>query len=717
MVRRGVLWGLVLAGAALRANSQAVPGNGIQNGGFEVRLPSGGWLIDPENVGRGIGGNSVYGVHSGRASLRLVPNDKNGTFFKGGNYGFAQQLPVEKFRGKALYYGGWMKVDGPVTGIIRVIARLDTGQAYYREIRLSTPGKNPVRLRDVIDIPDKDNVTALFLSCVAEGANGSAFFDDVWATAESPQDWPAALGGPEPDIPLTATVSIQADQVVRTIPRHIYGQNVEYQYSGNAIWNDQTDALDSDLVRIGRDMGTTILRFPAGFPADFYHWTDGTGPPGLRPITLSMPGANYTNHRFGTEEFLSYADAIGSDALFTVNVLTGTPKEAADWIRYVNNGKRRVEYWEVGNELYVDLRQLDPDAAALPPEEYGKRFAAFASEMRAADPSIKIGAILDHKYSTSTFRPFPDWTQVVLQAGGSQIDFVAVHNGFSPAVGEDYGYPVRTVYNTMLATSVLVKSSLAELSRQIDAVLGPAGSKVEVAVTEWAPLFDTNVKSRFLDHPKSLAAAIYCATMLKVFIEDPRTTLAAAFKMVDALELSWIGVRDGQFTVKAPFYALQLFTRHFGPTLVASKTDSPGYESRSLGWVDAVPYVPYLETVSSKSEDGRTLYMIAINRSLDRTVSAKINWQGFCAVPEAKIWILNGTAPDANTGTQLWKGQDVTWVPQAQIEPGGRFNMGGPGEIWLDTQTAAASPRSMDYVFSPHSVTAVELTASASPCN
>lgn len=698
-------------------HAQTVPGNAVKNGGFELRLPAGDWKADPQVIGQGIGGNSVQGINSGRSSLRLVPNETNGTFYRGASYGIVQALPIEQFRGQALYYGGYLKVDGPVTAIVRMTAQLDTGQIFHREVRLSTPTARPVRLRDFLDVPGEGNITALILACVAEGANGSAFFDDVWATAERPRDWPNALGEPEPDTPLTATVSIQANQVIRAIPRNLFGQNVEFQYSGHAIWNEKTDALDVDLVRLGKEMGASILRFPAGFPSDFYHWTDGVGPPGRRPITRSMPGANYTNHRFGTDEVLAYGEAIGADVLFTVNALTGTPKEAADWIRYVNKNGRRVEYWEVGNELYVDLSGFDPEAGALSPEEYGKRFQAYAAEMKAADPTIKVGAILDHKYSTATYRPFPDWTEKVLRAGGSQIDFVAIHNAFAPALAEDKGYTVRTVYSSLLATSVLVKASLAALSREIDAVLGPEGSKVEIAVTEWAPLFATDYQSRFLDHPKSLAAALYCATILKTFIEDRRTTMAAAFKMVDALELSWIGLRNGAFTAKAPHYAMHMFTKHFGPLLVLSNTQSPGYEARSLGWVDAVPYVPYLETVASRSEDGKTLYVIAINRSLDRPVRTKVDWQEFCALPEAKTWTLNGTSLDANTGTQLWQGLGVTPAPQAQIEPGGRFNLGGPDEIWVDEQRTATGPRSLEYVFEAHSVTAIELSGTDGSCS
>jgi alpha-N-arabinofuranosidase len=698
------------------ANGQTAAGNLVQNPGFEQALPAGGWALDPAVSSQGIGGNSVFGVHSGRHSLRLVPNANNKTFFDGGSYGFAQSLDFNGLRGQPVYYGGWLMTQGAATAVIRVIVGLSTGEVSYREVRVSTPGAQPTLLRDIIDVPDSDNIDRLVFSCVAEGTGGSAFFDDVFATTEIPASWSTALGIPDPGDPLVASVTIKADQVVRRIPRELFGQNAEFVYGGNGIWDETAGQFNPDMVRLGSDLGLGSLRFPGGFFSDFYHWSDGVGPPGLRPITRSMPGGSYTTNSFGTDEALQYADTIGGKLLITVNAGTGTAQEAADWVSYVNRDTTRVERWEVGNELYVDLSSLDPAATAMPPDVYANRYLEYARAMRAADPNIRIGAILDYKYSDVTYRPFPDWTQQVLKIAGPEIDFVAVHNAFAPALGRDAGWSARTVYATMLAAPVLVKASLANLSKLIDSLMGP-GNKIEVAVTEWAPLFDTTLTSRFLDHPKTLVSALYCASILKALVEDQRTTVANAFKLVDALELSWIGLRDGAFTAKAPYYAMQLFTTHFGPNLLSSQTVSPGYDARSLGWVDQVPFVPYIEAVASRSDDGNSLYIIVINKHLDRDIQTSIAFPGFCALPDAKSWTLNGTALDANTGTQLWTPDGYTWTEQTSVAPGGRFYLGGPGEISVTQSAVTSAGSSLSLTFPAHSVTALELSGHPGSCN
>jgi alpha-N-arabinofuranosidase len=694
-----------------------IPGNLVQNPGFELALPAGNWALAQSVAARGIGGNSIFGVHSGRHSLRLVPNTSNKTFFDGGSFGFGQVLDFSGTRGKPLYFGGWLSSEGGAIPIIRVLVELKTGELFYRQIRVPGAGTQPARVRDIMDVPDSDQISVMVLDCEAEGTGGSAFFDDIFATTQLPTDWKAAMGEPDPGDALIATVAVQADHIVRQIPPEVFGQNMEYIYDGNGIWDASQGQLNPDMVRLGQGLGSGILRFPGGFFADAYHWRDGVGPPGLRPITLSQPGGNYSDNGFGTDEALAYADAIGSKLLITVNARTGTPQEAADWVRYVNNGTRHVDYWEVGNELYVDLSTFDPNQTAIGPEQYANIYLAFASAMRAADPTIKIGAILDFKYSEATYRPFPDWADKVLRIAGSQIDFVAVHNAFAPAVGLDAGWNLRTVDASMLAAPLLVMNSLADLSKKIDSVLGPDGAKIQVAITEWAPLYATDLTSRFLDHPKTLASAIYCASILKAIVESPRTLIGNAFKLVDALELSWIGIRNGSLTPKAPYYAMQLFTQHFGPALVSSQTVSPGYEARSIGWIDAVPFVPYLETLASKSSDGNSLYIIGINKHFDRNIEAKINWQGFCAQPNATAWNLDGNAIDANTGTQLYSGINGTsWAPQATDGPDGRFYLGGPGEIWVDQIDVQASGSSLDFYFPAHSVTAIQLTGVSQAC-
>src|SRR5262249_12655649 len=152
------------------------------------------------------------------------------------------------------------------------------------------------------------------------------------------------------------------------------------------------------------------------------------------------------------------------------------------------------------------------------------------------------------------------------------------------------------------------------------------------------------------------------ASAMNVFLETPKMDIAIGFKLLDELFQGWIGKRNGQWTPTAPYYALQLYAHHFGPVLVSSATVSPTYDSQPVGLVDALSNVPYLDVVSSRSDDGRTVYLMAINRHFDSPVRARISISGRKPVGGGTVWTLNGTGIDANTGTQLFQAPGIKWA-------------------------------------------------------
>jgi alpha-L-arabinofuranosidase len=282
------------------------------------------------------------------------------------------------------------------------------------------------------------------------------------------------------------------------------------------------------------------------------------------------------------------------------------------------------------------------------------------------------------------------------------VDFVSVHNGFAPVLSQDAGWDVRTVYSSMLAAPLLIKPTLVDLASQVDAV-APKTPPEFIDVAEWGPLFSTNATTqRFNDHVKTMGSALLIASTMKVYLEDPRTQIANGFQMVEEFTQGWIGPRNGQNIPKAAYDVFQLFTRHFGTTLVSTDETSPTYEARSMGRVDAVGSVPYLEGVSSIDDTGKNLYVVVINKHFDRSITTQINFDGFKATA-GTAYAVTSSGVDANTGTQPPAG----WPAQAVAVPDGRFYLGGPGEINVASTTLSASGSSYTYQAPPHSVTAL----------
>src|ERR671928_77302 len=93
------------------------------------------------------------------------------------------------------------------------------------------------------------------------------------------------------------------------------------------------------------------------------------------------------------------ATGVGAQPMIIANYGTGTPAEAADWVRYANVTKGYgAKYWTIGNENYGNghygANWEADDHADKSPTEYGNEVVAFADAMKAVDPTIKVGAVL-----------------------------------------------------------------------------------------------------------------------------------------------------------------------------------------------------------------------------------------------------------------------------------------------------------------------------------
>ena len=246
------------------------------------------------------------------------------------------------------------------------------------------------------------------------------------------------------------------------------------------------------------------------------------------------------------------------------------------------------------------------------------------------DPGMGIsGTIGDENYGAQSPRAYGDWTAKVLAIAGKDMDFLAIHNGYSPVLFQDKGQSFRKVYAAMLAAPLEVRDSLEAASRKI-AALGPErDAHIRLAVTEWGPYFQENPDGRFVDHVKTLGSALYVASAMKTFLESPKMEVATGFKLSDELHQGWIGKRNGHWIFEGTSYALQLYTHHFGAVLVRSKTQTPSYDSQPAGLVDALSNVPRIESfVPGRSEDRRTLYLMAINKHFDDPIEGRISISG-----------------------------------------------------------------------------------------
>ena len=142
----------------------------------------------------------------------------------------------------------------------------------------------------------------------------------------------------------TARVVVDLDVAGPTISRHLYGHFAEHLgrciYGGFWVGEDSPipneGGLRLDVVEALRALDVPNLRWPGGCFADDYHWRDGIGPRGDRPVMVNTHwgGVEEDNH-FGTHEFMALCELLGADPYVNGNVGSGTVQEMSEWVEYL----------------------------------------------------------------------------------------------------------------------------------------------------------------------------------------------------------------------------------------------------------------------------------------------------------------------------------------------------------------------------------------------
>jgi alpha-N-arabinofuranosidase len=177
--------------------------------------------------------------------------------------------------------------------------------------------------------------------------------------------------------PTPIKMSIAADGTGPKIDRNIFGQFAENLGTGiyGGVWVGEDSSIPnvrgmrSDVVSALKALKVPSVRWPGGCFADEYHWRDGVGPRAKRAVTVNGSWGNaLEKNDFGTDEFFDFLNQIESEAYISVNMGSGSVKEAADWMAYMTadpgttagaeraaNGHRepyRVKFLGIGNESW-----------------------------------------------------------------------------------------------------------------------------------------------------------------------------------------------------------------------------------------------------------------------------------------------------------------------------------------------------------------------------
>lgn len=377
---------------------------------------------------------------------------------------------------------------------------------------------------------------------------------------------------------------------------------------------DAIGILDPDEVAMSKAMHMTELRFGGNF-SSYYHWRDGIGPEDKRMTTKNIAWGIPEYNNFGTDEFLQLCDLIGAVPQFNLNMGSGTPEEAADWVGYIRDHHKGRVIYEIGNELYGKWQVGYPTI-----NEIAARTLAFSKAVRSVDSNAEIIA--------TGLGPMTDgkWNAQQLSNPAGTFDYLSLHFILGTNHPEYKAATPDFLAASAYALPFAVGPYFDKVQAQLDADPKHRG-KVHFAITEW--LFNskgygernfTNESPSWMNEGGAVMAAGFLNTLLR---HSDQIRIA---DMTGSQEFAGVWKRREQVYAVPAYYVFQLYTVVKGDTVLPTTNDSGTYSVKNgVRPLDEVGNVPYIDVVATLSTDGKTLTLLCINRNLERDIPTRFD--------------------------------------------------------------------------------------------
>lgn len=400
------------------------------------------------------------------------------------------------------------------------------------------------------------------------------------------------------------------------------------------------DGFRADLLEAMREVHVSQLRWAGNFSST-YHWRDGVGPREQRPCLRNVAWHATEDNEFGTAEFIKLCRKLNAEPVIGVNMGSGTPEEAMNWVEYCNSEGNthfarlrrehgyaepfRVRRWCLGNEMYAPWQFGHMDA-----EEYALQAERFATAMRSADSGIHFTAV--------GLETDPQWNWEVVKRlsvpqtrfqPGEWINALSAHyypigcsGGF-----ENADYKTRTSLGAFFhERSVLMLNTIQAASNDVQ-------SPIKVVWDEWNPMGDRD-GTEF-----TLEMALWVALILQSFIRDSAFVAAANYTFFIGGNGPIQPASHGTILRHAEYYALKLYGDLLGSQLLSCRAEVPVQNVQmpmDRRWPQAnqplsrLREIPLIDAVATVSEEQCTVFCINLDEKQDQPLEITLSQDAGC---------------------------------------------------------------------------------------
>jgi alpha-N-arabinofuranosidase len=420
----------------------------------------------------------------------------------------------------------------------------------------------------------------------------------------------------------SSSVHLHTQLTIGAVDPRIFGGFLEHM--GRAVYEGvydpesplaNTEGWRADVLEKLGELDMTLMRYPGGNFASGYHWQDGIGPCEQRPRLRELAWNSIEPNRIGTDEFLGLAGRMGWEPMLTVNLGTGTPEEARNWVEYCNsppgtryadlrvaNGRAApygVKLWCLGNEMDGPWQ-----LGHRPAEEYACQAQQAAKMMKDVDRTIETVVCGS---SNPLLPTYLSWDRAVLEHVGDLADYVSLHN----YVGN------RTDTMDFLAVTNAIDRQIEEVDAVCRYVQGKRRSqrRTFLSFDEWNVWYKTmsgeNMNGAgvfappLIEEVYNLEDALVVAGFLQSFVRHADVLKIANLAQVVNV-IAPILTRKNGLLVQSIYWPFAMMSSRREGTSLRTLVDGPGYPSPSHGMATHVD--------ASAILDGNRLHVFLTNR-------------------------------------------------------------------------------------------------------
>jgi alpha-N-arabinofuranosidase len=464
-----------------------------------------------------------------------------------------------------------------------------------------------------------------------------------------------ARPGPNPESQRARLNVIWGDQSGK-INRNIYGHFAEHLggciYDAMWVGEDSSipnqNGLRKDTIEALKHIHAPIIRWPGGCFADLYHWRDGIGPRDKRPRTWNIWWGRDEGNAFGTDEFMEYCRLSGAAPYLCVNVGSGSPEEALDWMEYCNGKENttitslraanghpepyHVRYWSVGNENWGCGGNYDA-------ESYAREYARYVTYLNryAERGTVEFVACGDFR---------GDWNQKFFETllkrpgpGGRirGVNHLSVHHYYRGGLGQATQFTDEEYYRALAGVGVL-EGLIEETIGLIQHYTTPE-DRIGIALDEWGiwhPVPSTGAQGLWQSNTlrDALLAAVTFNSLNSYGNAVSMANIAQVFNVLQCIAFT----KGDKFALTPTYHVFDLYQPHMDAMALKTVVDSPTYTLTPR--TELPPQLlaffggrgettrPYLSASASLNEPQKQLCLTLVNQHLTEPLEVEIQIPG-----------------------------------------------------------------------------------------